>query len=170
MLSESDYRRLVVRLVKSPSRKRQGKLFWRESLGTLLLGTLSASLGISALAALALRNPSLDLLLIASFDLFLIAFVGQWLGIGGIFVSRRIGRGITPLPVLGTVLCLIPLVPVYLFLLLSLVVILSPLALLIWGVRDMMQEWKEYGSIPPFVSKTIRWFEKRNSINTSQSA
>ena len=161
MLSDSDYRKLVVSIAKSPEREHTRTVSWHESMSTLLLGTLSVSLGLSAVGALAIRDPS--------FDLMLVAFVGQWLGMGGIFLSRRRGRGMTPLPVLGTGLCLVLLAPIYLLLLLSLVVILLPIALLYWGVHILMRATENDRSLPTVLSKTIRWFGKRNSLQTSQS-
>jgi hypothetical protein len=127
MLSVGEYGHLVVRIAESSRRECGGTPSWRESLGTLVLGTLSTSLGITSLAALAVRNPS--------FDLVLTALVGQWLGIGGIFLALRIGRGMSPLCVLGTGLCLVLLAPLYLLVSLFLLGIVLWYALSVWAVR-----------------------------------
>jgi hypothetical protein len=104
---------------------------WRDSLGTLVLGTLSTSLGVASLAGLAVRN--------SSFDLILTALAGQWLGIVGIFLAMRIGRGMSPLSVLGTALCLVLLAPLYMLVFLFLLGILLWYALSVWAVRGLMR-------------------------------
>jgi hypothetical protein len=129
MLSVGEYRHLVVRIAEGSRRQRSGTPSWRESLGTLVLGTLSTSLGITSLAALAVRNPS--------FDLILTALVGQWLGIGGIFLALRLARGMSPLSVLGTALCLVLLAPLYILMSLFLLGILLWYALSVWAVRAL---------------------------------
>jgi hypothetical protein len=132
MLSANDYRHLVVRIGESSRRKRpRTPTSWRESLGTLMLGALSTSLGLAVLAGLVTRKPS--------FDLFLTAYIGQWLGLAGLYLARRIGRGIAPLPLLGTALCLVILIPVYLILLLFLMAIVLPVALPICGISTLMR-------------------------------
>jgi hypothetical protein len=131
MLSIGEYRQLTVRIAEGYRRQRGGPPSWRDSLGTLVLGTLSTSLGIASLAALAVRNPS--------FDLILTALVGQWLGIGGIFLAMRIGRGMSPFSVLGTALCLVLLAPLYALVLLFLSGIVLWYALSVWAVRALMR-------------------------------
>jgi hypothetical protein len=104
---------------------------WRESLATLMIGTLSTALGVAALAALAVRDPR--------FDLVYAACVGQWLGIGGIFWALRIGRGMSPLSVLGTALCLVVVGPIYLLAALILLGIVSWGVLSVWAVHAVLR-------------------------------
>src|SRR5262245_44640276 len=105
MLPVSECRELVIRVRESLRLALGAMLSWRESLATLAIGTLSSALGVASLAALAVRHPR--------FDLVYAAFVGHWLGIGGIFLALRIGRGMSQLSVLGTALCLVVVGPIY---------------------------------------------------------
>ena len=100
---------------------------WRESLATLVIGTLSTALGVAALAALAINDPR--------FDAVYAACVGQWLGFGGIFVALRIGRGMSPLSVFGTALCLVVVGPLYALAALFVLGIISWAVLSVWAVR-----------------------------------
>jgi hypothetical protein len=129
MLAAGESRQLMVRIVEGSRRERGGTPSWRDSLGTLVLGTLSTSLGIASLAALAVQTPS--------FDLILTALVGQWLGIGGIFLAMQRGRGMSPLSVLGTALCLVLLAPLYILVFLFLLGILLWYALSVWALRAL---------------------------------
>jgi hypothetical protein len=104
---------------------------WHESLATLVIGTLSTGLGSAALVALAVRDQR--------FDLVYAAFVGQWLGIGGIFWAIRIGRGMSPLSVLGSALCLVVVGPLYVLVALVLLGVVSWMVLSVWAVRAVLR-------------------------------
>jgi hypothetical protein len=104
---------------------------WRESLATLVIGTLSTALGVAALTALAIGDPR--------FDSIYTACVGQWLGVGGILWALRIGRGMSPLSVLGTALCLVVVGPIYVFAALLVLGIVSWAVLSVWVVRAVLR-------------------------------
>ena len=104
---------------------------WRESLATLVIGTLSTGLGVAALAALGMRQPRLDPVYAAC--------VGNWLGIGGIFWALRIQRGMSPLSVLGTALGLVVVGPLYLFAALLVLGIAVWGVVSVWGVRVVLR-------------------------------
>jgi hypothetical protein len=131
MLPVGECRQLVVRGREGLRLARGALPSWRESLATLVIGTLSTALGVAALAALAVRDPR--------FDLVYAAFVGQWLGIGGIFWALRIGRGMSPLSVLGTALCLVVAGPLYLLAALFLLGIVSWAVLSVGAVRALLR-------------------------------
>src|SRR5665213_2425541 len=133
MRSDGYYRQLVLRIGERAERGPLEKPPWHESLGTLMLGALSTSLGFAVLASLVTRNPS--------FDIFVTAYVGQWLGMAGLFLGRRMKRGPAPLSIAGTFLCLIPLAPIYLALILALTAVLLPVAVLVYGVRALLRAW-----------------------------
>jgi hypothetical protein len=86
-----------------------------------MLGVLSTSIGVSCLISVATGK--------GSFEPFLTAFAGQWLGMAGIYLGRRMGKVLPPLPVLGTARCVFALSPLYQVLLLALVIILLPIAI-----------------------------------------
>src|SRR5262249_13152477 len=86
MLPVGECRQLVIRGRDGLRLARGAMPSWRESLATLVIGTLSTALGVAALAA---QDPR--------FDSVYAACVGQWLGVGGICWALRIGRGMSPL-------------------------------------------------------------------------
>jgi hypothetical protein len=108
---------------------------WHESLATLIIGTLATGLGMAALSDIVVGVPL--------FDLVFAAHVGQWLGIGGIFWAFRSGRGMSPLSLLGTVLCLVAGLPGYLLVDLLLLGIASGLVFAAWVVRGVMRMLRE---------------------------
>jgi len=128
MLPVGECRELVIRVREGPRLALGAMLSWRESLATLAIGTLSTGLGV---AALAVRHPR--------FDLVYAAFVGHWLGIGGIFLALRIGRGMSLLSVLGTALCLVVVGPIYALAALGLLGIAAWMVLSVWAVRTVLR-------------------------------
>jgi hypothetical protein len=104
---------------------------WRESLATLAIGTLATALGLAALAALAVPHPR--------FDLVYAAFVGHWLGISGIFLALRIGRGMSLLSVLGRALCLVVMGPIYALAALGLLGIAAWIVISVWVLRAVLR-------------------------------
>jgi hypothetical protein len=131
MLPVGEYRELVVRGREGLRLARGAMPSWHESLATLVIGTLSTGLGVAALAALAVWDRR--------FDLVYAAFVGHWLGIGGIFWALRIGRGMSPLSVLGTALCLVVVGPLYVLAVLFLLGMVSWMVLSVWVVRAVLR-------------------------------
>ena len=131
MLPVGECRQLVVRGREGLRLARGALPSWRESLATLVVGTLSTALGVASLAALALRDPR--------FDPVYAACVGQWLGFGGIFLALRIGRGMSPLSVFGTALCLVVVGPFYALAALFVLGILTWAAISVWAVRAVLR-------------------------------
>ena len=131
MIPVGERRELVIRFREGLRLALGAMLSWRESLATLAIGTLSTALGVAALAALAVRHPR--------FDLVYAAFVGHWLGIGGIFLALRIGRGMSLLSVLGTALCLVVVGPIYALAALGLLGIAAWMVLSVWAVRAVLR-------------------------------
>ena len=128
MLPVGECRELVIWVREGPRLALGAILSWRESLATLAIGTLSTTLGVAALAALAVRHPR--------FDLVYAAFVGHWLGIGGIFLALRIGRGMSLLSLLGTAMCLVVVGPIYALATLGLLGIAAWMVLSVWAVAQ----------------------------------
>ncbi len=128
MIPVGEWRELVIRVREGLRLALGAMLSWRESLATLAIGTLSTALGV---AALAVRHPR--------FDLVYAAFVGHWLGIGGVFSALRIGRGISLLSVLGTALCLAVVGPIYALAALGLLGIAAWMVLSVWAVRGVLR-------------------------------
>jgi hypothetical protein len=115
MPSDSDYRQLSLKMGQtSPDRVGWKKLF-RESLDTLILGSLSTSIGVVVLIAILsgmVGRPvqgwtvASGKYLIPTIDCGIAAVVGEFLGVAGILVGQ-VRRGvISPLSTLGTVVCL----------------------------------------------------------------
>jgi hypothetical protein len=127
MRSVGESRQGMLKNAEGSRRERSRPSCRRDSVGTLVLGTLSTALGVASLGALAVRN--------APFDWIVTALVGQWLGIGGIFLALRIGRGLSPLSVLGSALCLGLLAPLYMLVFLFLLGIVLWYALGVRAVR-----------------------------------
>lgn len=131
MLSVVECRRLAVRGREGLRRAIDALPSWHESLSTMVIGTLSTALGVAALSALAMGDPR--------FDSVYAACAGQWLGVGGIFLALRIGRGMSPLSVLGTALCLVVVGPIYVLGALFVLGIVSWAVLSVWAVRAVLR-------------------------------
>ena len=124
MLPDVDYRRLVLAMRPTPDRETGRRLPIRESLDTLVLGSLSTSIGLVLLIALfagiAQRPiPEWNEKAISSASYYIpskvcaiVAIAGECLGLAGVLVARYRHRTISPLSTLGTGLSLIH---VYLF-------------------------------------------------------
>jgi hypothetical protein len=126
-----DYnRQLILKIGDGRKPKSVRKLAWHESMGSLMLGALSTSLGCAVLGSVLTRSPS--------FDILVTAYVGQCLGMGGIYLSRRMNRGQAPLSILGTLLCLLPLAPFYLALFTIMVIFMGLVFLFLYGI-DVME-------------------------------
>ena len=119
MLPDADYRRLVLNMRPTPDPEPGPRMPFRESLDTLLLGSLSTSIGFVLLIALAsgiARRPipewnekaiSSASYYIPSRVCAIVAFVGECLGLAGILVARYRHGTISPLSTLGTCMSLI---------------------------------------------------------------
>src|SRR5690348_15761254 len=94
MVSVGECRRIVARGRDGLWRAYCALPSWRESLATLVIGSLSTGLGIAALSAVTIQDPRLDPVYAAC--------AGQWLGFGGILLAQRINRGPSPLSLIGT--------------------------------------------------------------------
>jgi hypothetical protein len=119
MLPDVDHRRNVLGM-RPPDDHGTGRwLRWRDSLDTLLLGTLSTSIGVVLLIALAsgvARRPipgwsepaisSSASYYIPSKDCGIGAVVGVFLGMAGILLARCRHGTNSPLSILGTVISL----------------------------------------------------------------
>jgi hypothetical protein len=119
MPSDSEYRQLSLKMGQtSPDRVEWKKLF-RESLDTLILGSLSTSIGVVVLIAIlsgmvgrpvqGWNEPPIiagGKYLIPTIDCGIAAVVGEFLGVAGILVGQVRRGAISPLSTLGTVICL----------------------------------------------------------------
>ncbi len=119
MSSEREYRRLVVKMARSSLAREERKRSWRESLDTLILGSLSTSIGIILLIALFSgmaggHPPRWDRAAVAIHTRYLIptlacaaaAVVGESLGLAGTLLGRIRHGTTSPLSILGTIICL----------------------------------------------------------------
>lgn len=131
MLRVVERREPVIRVREGLRRALRAMPSWRESLATLMIGALSLSLGVAALAAMALPDPRLDPVYVA--------FVGHWLGIVGIAPAPRIGRGVSWLSLLGMVLCLVVVGPIYAMAALGFLGIAAWMVLSVWVVRAVLR-------------------------------
>jgi hypothetical protein len=150
-MPDGEFKQLMLNIARRSSREKEWNPSWRESLGTHMLGVLSVALGLAAVMritliwsgfncvsqevavwlypppeSLAVTLPQPD----ASFERYCgIALVGQFLGIAGVRLAMRTKGTISPFSMLGIGLCLIAIVPMYLMLIASLLVIVLPFLL-----------------------------------------
>jgi hypothetical protein len=118
MLPDVEYRQLVpnLRLPGHPGARRRSR--FRESLDTLILGTLSTSIGVVLMAAFACgvaRHPipgwneraisSSASYYIPSKDCAIAALIGEALGLAGIILARYRHDTISPTSAAGTAIC-----------------------------------------------------------------
>ena len=119
MLPDVEYRRNVLRMQPPDDPETGRRPRWRDSLDTLLLGTLSTSIGVVLLIALAsgvARRPipgwnERAISVSASYyipskDCGIGAVVGVFLGMAGILLARWRHGTHSPLSALGTVISL----------------------------------------------------------------
>ena len=119
MPSDSENRQLFLRMGQSNPVPEERKKRFRESLDTLILGSLSTSIGIVVMIALLsgmVGRPVQGLnkapiasggrYLIPNSDCGIAAVVGEFLGLAGMLVGQVRRGAISPLSTLGTVICL----------------------------------------------------------------
>jgi hypothetical protein len=117
MPSDSEYRQLSLRMGQSGSVRAERKNRFRESLDTLILGSLSTAIGVVVMIALLsgmvghpvrgwneapIATPNIQL--IPTKDCGIAVVVGYLLGLAGILVGKIRRGAISPLSTLGTVL------------------------------------------------------------------
>jgi hypothetical protein len=121
MPSDREYRRLSLKMGQSSlAREERKKTSFRESLDTLILGSLSTSIGVVVLIALLsgmVGRPvkgwnetpiaARTQYLIPTRDCGIAAVVGEILGLAGMLVAKIRRGAISPLSTLGTVISLI---------------------------------------------------------------
>jgi len=153
MRDNDDYRELLLKLCGENRHKKVTASRFRESIETTVLGVLSTFIGLVVLALILpgsvrvpvlgpiqspLANQSLDS--IPRAVCALTAIVGECLGIAGIILARSRGRLLSPLCLLGIVLCLLHMsyfVPLYI---LSFCLIVVLLPILYFGVRIVQKK------------------------------
>jgi hypothetical protein len=140
---------------------------WRESLGTHMLGVLSVGLGLAVVMQIPLIwfgfycvtqeievriefDPPPESLAVAlpkpdtSFAPYCgIAIVGQFLGMAGVWLGMRTKSTISPLSMMGIGLCLIAVLPMYLMLIVSVLVIVLPFLLPVLAIMAIHEVIKK---------------------------
>jgi hypothetical protein len=119
MPSDSDYRQLSLKMGQTSPDRVEWKRIFRESLDTLILGSLSASIGVVVLIAIlsgmvgrpvqGWNEPPIasgGKYLIPTIDCGIAAVVGEFLGLAGILVGQVRRGALSPLSMLGTIICL----------------------------------------------------------------
>jgi hypothetical protein len=119
MSSRNEYRRIVLEIGQAPEARTAPRPPFRESVDTLVLGSLSVSVGVVLLVALlagfvGIRVEGWNRSPVATPARYRVpaqvcgiaAVAGQCLGLAGILLARR-RRAISPLSTLGTVFCLV---------------------------------------------------------------
>ena len=120
MLLHADYRQLVVKLSPARGPGVVRRLRFRDSLDTLVLGSLSTAIGIVLLIALASGIARRSIpgwneraistsanYYIPSKDCAVAALIGEGLGLAGITLARYRHNTISPLSALGTAISLL---------------------------------------------------------------
>ena len=120
MLPDVEYRRLVPNLRWPSGTATRRRPRFRESLDTLILGTLSTSIGVVLMTALAWgiagrpipgwneRAISISAsYYIPSKDCAIAALIGESLGVAGIVLAKYRHHTISPVSTAGTILCLL---------------------------------------------------------------
>jgi hypothetical protein len=116
----------------------------RETLDTLILGTLSTSIGI-VLVLLTVEGafgPSVRMD-VPRTDYVIVVTIGASIGIVGMVRARRLGRYTSPLSALGTVLCFSPLAVQVLASAGIYLLILAPFAIAYYGavIAEKLLRW-----------------------------
>ena len=156
MPSDSDSRQLILMIARMSAPKSRPRGAHRESLATIILGSLSASLGLVALSRIGtiwqgLASTAEQMMLagdpdavptLATPDSFAHFFglitVGHILGMAGIILAMY-RRKRAYVASLGILLCMIAILPFYIMLAVWLIVILSPILLAVWAVRTVIR-------------------------------
>jgi hypothetical protein len=120
MPSDREYRRLSLKMGQSSlAREERKKTSFRESLDTLILGSLSTAIGVVVLIALLSGMVGRPVegnetpiaahtkYLIPTKDCGIAAVIGEFLGLAGMLVAKIRRGAISPLSTLGTVISLI---------------------------------------------------------------
>jgi hypothetical protein len=117
-----DYRRIFYRLAEASQAQQKRWLKFRETWDTMILGTLSTSVGVVVLifafqGAFGIRSGEWHELWpgapVPSPRLAIASVVGEVLGVAGLALGKIRGDVISPLSAVGTIVCLIQ---IYLFL------------------------------------------------------
>jgi hypothetical protein len=120
MSEYDDYRELVLKLGRKRPHRRAPKSRFHETSDTRTLGALSTSVGVVVLILLFLPRVQVPLLgfyespladqrvhSTAGVVFALTAVAGEWLGLAGILLARFRGRLLSPLCLVGSVLCVL---------------------------------------------------------------
>jgi uncharacterized Tic20 family protein len=116
MRDGEDFRRNIVKMAEASQAEKNGLFRFRETLDTTILGTLSTSVGlvvllIELLGILGFRrvewHDMVDDTAMPSFTFGIAAIIGEVLGLAGLALGRIRGGTISPLSLVGTIVCLI---------------------------------------------------------------
>jgi hypothetical protein len=108
MSTHREYRHLLLRLGQSSLAREERRLAVRESLDTLVLGVLSTALGLLVLMIMGIGVGGVPAreYLDHTGAWGVAAMLGEFLGLSGIVLAHKRNSAISPLSILGTVLCL----------------------------------------------------------------
>jgi hypothetical protein len=110
-----DFRQIVFRMAEANQPTKKSWLKFRETLGTMICGTLSTSIGVVVLilgvvGASGFRSASWHDLFhggfLLSFNYGMASIVGEGLGLAGLAIGKLRDGAISPLSAVGTVVCL----------------------------------------------------------------
>ncbi len=146
-----ELKQFMHKIAQRSSPEREWKPSWRESLGAQMLGVLSVALGLVAVMKIDVTwfgfsciaqsidqwlSPPPERLAVAptkpdaSFERYCgLAVAGQFLGMAGVWIAMRMKRSSSPLSMIGIALCVIAILPMYVMLIVSSLVIVVPLLL-----------------------------------------
>ncbi len=99
-----DFRRIVFRMAEASQSQKKRSLKVRETFDTMILGTVSTSVGVVILIVgiLGWRGAPVPWA-----DLAVASIVGEVLGVAGLAVGKLRNDSVSPLSAVGTVICLI---------------------------------------------------------------
>jgi hypothetical protein len=115
MQQSQDYRRIFFRMAEASQPQKRVRLKFRETLDTMILGTLSTSVGVVVLViglvgAVGVRRMEWHDLVegtpVPAFSFGIASIVGEGLGLAGLALGRFRGGVISPLSAVGTLVCL----------------------------------------------------------------
>ena len=115
MQKTEDFRRIVFRMAEASQPPTKSWLKFRESLDTMILGTLSTSVGVVVLivglvGVLGVRQMGWHDLVhdapVPSFSFAIASIIGEGLGLAGLALGKFRGGVISPLSAVGTIVCL----------------------------------------------------------------
>ena len=116
MQQGQDFKHVVYRMAEASQPHKRPWLKLRETLGTMILGTVSTSIGVVVLL-IGLQgvlgfghsqwHDASHGMAVPSEPLAIASIVGESMGLAGLAVGKMFGGAISPLSAVGTVVCLI---------------------------------------------------------------